>query len=166
MGTAIQKVAISTALVMGFSISPWAQAQSLNQCGNGPLMVGQKQVGMASYFAQNCSQSWEKQNIQMDFSYTQNIPEWAFKRAATHLLKRNVKDTKIHALFNPITDLYRPVRSGDLYRLKYNHATQTLSLSLNQQSLGQLKHPLAQQYFNIWLGPQPFSAKLKQQLLN
>ncbi|MEG2264116.1 MAG: chalcone isomerase family protein, partial [Acinetobacter sp.] len=55
---------------------------------------------------------------------------------------------------------------GDLYRLKYNHATQTLSLSLNQQSLGQLKHPLAQQYFNIWLGPQPFSAKLKQQLLN
>ena len=166
MGTAIQKVAISTALVMGFSISPWAQAQSLNQCGNGPLMVGQKQVGMASYFAQNCSQSWKEQTIQMDFSYTQNIPEWAFKRAATHLLKRNVKDPNIQAIFNPISDLYRPVRSGDLYRLKYSHATQTLSLSLNRKNLGQLQHPLAQQYFNIWLGPQPFSAKLKQQLLN
>lgn len=90
-----------------------------------------------------------------------------WNRAVTHLLKRNIKDAKIHALFNPITaDLYRPVKSGDLYRLKYNHATQTLSLSLNQQGLGQLKHPLAQQYFNIWLGPQPFSAKLKQQLLN
>ena len=70
MATAFQKIAISTALVMGCSFCPWAQAQSLNQCGNGALMVGKKQVGMASYFAQNCSQSWEKQNIQMDFSYT------------------------------------------------------------------------------------------------
>ncbi len=42
MATAFQKIAISTALVMGCSFCPWAQAQSLNQCGNGPLMVGQK----------------------------------------------------------------------------------------------------------------------------
>ncbi|MEG1091670.1 chalcone isomerase family protein [Acinetobacter lwoffii] len=165
MGTAFQKVAITTVLMLG-SFGSWAHAQSLNKCGNGPLMVGQKQVGMASYFAQNCSQSWEKQNIQMDFSYTQNIPEWAFKRAATYLLKRNIKDQKMHAVFNPITDLYRPVNSGDLYQLKYSHATHTLSLYLNQKLLGQLQNPLAQQYFNIWLGPQPFSAKLKQQLLN
>ena len=166
MATAFQKIAISTALLMGYSFSPWAQAQTLNKCGNGPLMVGQKQVGVSSYFAQNCSQPWQEQTIQMDFSYTQNIPEWAFKRAATHLLKRNVKDPNIQAIFNPISDLYRPVRSGDLYRLKYSHAKQTLSLSLNRKNLGQLQHPLAQQYFNIWLGPQPFSAKLKQQLLN
>ena len=165
MGTAFHKVAITTVLMLG-SFGSWAHAQSLNKCGNGPLMVGQKQVGMASYFAQNCSQSWEKQNIQMDFSYTQNIPEWAFKRAATYLLKRNIKDQKMHAVFNPITDLYRPVNSGDLYQLKYSHATHTLSLYLNQKLQGQLQNPLAQQYFNIWLGPQPFSAKLKQQLLN
>lgn len=166
MGTAFQKVGISTALLIACGFSPWVRAQSLNACGQGPLMVGQKQVGVASYFAQNCNQPWQGQNMQMDFTYTQNIPEWAFKRAARHLLQRNIKDQKIQAVFNPITDLYRPVRSGDLYRLKYNHATQTLSLSLNQQNLGQLQHPLAQQYFNIWLGPQPFSAKLKQQLLN
>ncbi|MCT8088235.1 chalcone isomerase family protein [Acinetobacter sp. C_4_1] len=166
MATAFQKIAVSTALLLGCSFSPWAQAQNLNECGNGPLMVGQKQVGMASYFAQNCSQSWQEQTIQMDFAYTQNIPEWAFKRAATHLLKRNVKDPNIQVIFKPISDLYRPVRSGDLYRLKYSHVTQTLSLSLNRKNLGQLQHPLAQQYFNIWLGPQPFSAKLKQQLLN
>lgn len=166
MGITFQKLAISTALLILGSITSWAQAQTLNKCGHGPLMVGQKQVGVASYYAQNCAQRWQDQNIQMDFSYTQNIPEWAFKRAATHLLKRNVKDSQIVTIFNPITDLYRPVKAGDLYRLKYIHATQTLSLSLNQQILGQLQHPLAQQYFNIWLGPQPFNAKLKQQLLN
>ena len=117
MGTAFQKVAITTVLMLG-SFGSWAHAQSLNKCGNGPLMVGQKQVGVASYFAQNCNQPWQGQNIQMDFTYTQNIPEWAFKRAATHLLQRNIKDQKIHAVFNPITDLYRPVKSGDLYQLK------------------------------------------------
>lgn len=66
-----------------------------------------KQVGVASYFAQNCNQPWQGQNMQMEFSYTQNIPEWAFKRAARHLLQRNIKDQKIQAVFNPITDLYR-----------------------------------------------------------
>ncbi len=164
MGTAFQKVAITTVLMLG-SFGSWAHAQSLNKCGNGPLMVGQKQVGVASYFAQNCNQPWQGQNIQMDFTYTQNIPEWAFKRAATHLLQRNIKDQKIHAVFNPITDLYRPVKSGDLYQLKYIHATHTLSLYLNQKLQGQLQNPQAQQYFNIWQGPQPFSAKLKQQLI-
>lgn len=164
MGTAFQKVALTTALMLG-SFGSWAHAQSLNKCGNGPLMVGQKQVGVASYFAQNCNQPWQGQNIQMDFTYTQNIPEWAFKRAATHLLKRNIKDQKIQAVFNPITDLYRPVKSGDLYQLKYIHATHTLSLYLNQKMQGQLQNPQAQQYFNIWLGPQPFNAKLKQQLI-
>ena len=166
MGTAIQKVVLSTGLLMLCSFSSWSHAQNMNQCGRGPLLVAQKQVGVARYYAQNCTKPWQDQNIQMDFSYSQNIPEWAFKRAATYLLKRNVKDPNIRAIFNPITELYRPVRSGDLYRLKYSHATQTLSLSLNRQNLGQLRHPLAQQYFNIWLGPQPFSAKLKQQLLN
>ncbi|MCW8041054.1 MULTISPECIES: chalcone isomerase family protein [Acinetobacter] len=164
MGTAFQKVAITTVLMFG-SFGSWAHAQSLNKCGNGPLMVGQKQVGVASYFAQNCNLPWQGQNMQMDFSYTQNIPEWAFKRAATYLLKRNIKDQKMHAVFNPITDLYRPVNSGDLYQLKYSHATHTLSLYLNQKIQGQLQNPQAQQYFNIWLGPQPFSAKLKQQLI-
>jgi len=164
MGTAFQKAAIITVLMLG-SCSSWAHAQTLNKCGNGPLMVGQKQVGVTSYFAQNCNQPWQGQNMQMDFSYTQNIPEWAFKRAATYLLKRNIKDQKMHAVFNPITDLYRPVNSGDLYQLKYSHATHTLSLYLNQKIQGQLQNPQAQQYFNIWLGPQPFSAKLKQQLI-
>ena len=53
--------------------------------------------------------------MQMDFTHTQNIPEWAFKRAARHLLQRNIKDQKIQAVFNPITDLYRPVKDPVTY---------------------------------------------------
>lgn len=166
MGIAFQKIAISTALLMGCTISSWTQAQSLYQCGTGPLLVAQNQVGVARYYAQNCTKPWQNQNMQIDFSYTQNIPEWAFKRAATHFLKRNEREPKHLIVLDRITQLYKSVKPGDLYRLSYQAESQTLTLMLNQQVLGNLQHPLAQQYFNIWLGSQPFSAKLKQQLLN
>ena len=165
MGIAFQKIAISTALLMGCTISSWTQAQSLIQCGTGPLLVAQNQVGVARYYAQNCTKPWQNQNMQIDFSYTQNIPEWAFKRAATHFLKRNEREPKHLIVLDRITQLYKPVKPGDLYRLSYQAESQTLTLMLNQQVLGNLQHPLAQQYFNIWLGPQPFSVKLKQQLI-
>ncbi|MCG2609566.1 MULTISPECIES: chalcone isomerase family protein [unclassified Acinetobacter] len=165
MGIAFQKIAIGTTLLLG-SFSSWTHAQSMTQCGSGPLLVAQKQVGVARYYAQNCTKPWKGQNMQIDFSYTQDIPEWAFKRAAFHFLKRNERESKHLTVLDRITQLYKPVKSGDLYRLSYKSETQTLTLVLNQQVLGHLQHPLAQQYFNIWLGPQPFSAKLKQQLLN
>ncbi len=166
MGTAFQKIGLNTGLLILCSFSSWAHAQNMNQCGRGPLLVAQKQVGVARYYAQNCTKPWQGQNMQIDFSYTQNIPEWAFKRAATHFLKRNERESKHLIVLDRITQLYKPVKPGDLYRLSYQAETQTLTLMLNQQVLGNLQHPLAQQYFNIWLGSQPFSAKLKQQLLN
>ena len=30
------------------------------------------------------AKNWQSQSIKMDFSYNRDIPEWAFKRAATH----------------------------------------------------------------------------------
>ena len=162
----IQKI-VPTVLFIGLcTLSQTLFAQQLNECGRGDLMVTQKKVGVAQYFAENCQQPWQRQNIQMDFKYGQNIPEWAFKRAANYLLKRNIQDAKTEKLLEPITNAYKPVKSGDIYRLTYTQNTQTLSLYLNGQLLQNIQHPLAHQYFNIWLGSQPFNVKLKQQLLN
>lgn len=147
-------------------MSPLASANQLVKCSTGELMVGQKQVGTANYYAENCSQTWQGQSMQMSFSYSQNIPEWAFKRAATHLLKKNINGYNEKSALQHITQLYRPVKKGDLYHLSYTHSSKTLILSLNQQVLGRIQDDHAQQYFNIWLGTVPFSAKLKQQLLN
>ena len=80
--------------------------------------------------------------------------------------KKNIPDFNVKSVLNRITELYKPVKNGDLYTLNYMHSSQTLTLSLNQKTLGQIQNDQANQYFKIWLGSQPFNAKLKQQLLN
>lgn len=166
MGTAFQKITLSLGILMASTVSMPLFAKTENQCGTGELMVSKKTVGTATYTAENCNQSWKGQNIQMDFSYTENIPEWAFKRAATHFLKKNVSNFKNDSALNQVTALYRSVKKGDVYRLCYVHSSQTLTLSLNNRFIGKVQDPQIQQYFTIWLGNSPFSAKLKQQLLN
>jgi len=141
-------------------------AKTEKQCGNGELLVSKKIVGTATYAAENCNKPWLGQNIQMEFNYTENIPEWAFKRAATHFLKKNMNNLKDDSVLHQVTALYRPVKKGDVYKLSYVHTNQTLILSLNNRVLGKIKDQQIQQYFVIWLGKAPFSAKLKQQLLN
>lgn len=73
---------------------------------------------------------------------------------------------KDHSALHQVTALYHSVQKGDVYQLSYIHSNQTLTLSLNNRVLGKIKDPQIQQYFVIWLGKAPFSAKLKQQLLN
>ena len=166
MGATIQKIVLSFSILVVSTISMQSFAQGEKLCGTGALVVTKKNVGTATYSAQDCSQPWLGQNIYMEFRYTENIPEWAFKRAATHFLKKNVKNLNSDSALNQVTALYQPVKKGDVYRMSYQHSNQILTLSLNNRELGKVKDPNIQQYFTIWLGNAPFSAKLKQQLLD
>lgn len=167
MVISIQKIALNLMCLTSLSISASiTQATPVQQCATAALLIGKKQIGQASYFAESCKQAWDTQSIQMNFAYTQDIPEWAFKRAATYFLKKNIADFKETSALNRITQLYKPVKTGDLYTLSYVHSSQTLTLLLNQRTLGRIQNDHANQYFKIWLGSQPFNAKLKQQLLN
>ncbi|WP_109439930.1 chalcone isomerase family protein [Acinetobacter haemolyticus] len=139
---------------------------SLQACTSAPLIVTKKNVGVVRYFAEDCNKNWQDQSIRLDFNYSHDIPEWAFKRAAQHFLKKNVDNYSSNSPLNRITQLYRPVQKGDLYRLEYTASSQTLSLSLNQKVLGSIQHAQVNQYFKIWFGQSPFNAKLKQELLN
>ena len=166
MATPFQKITLISSILIASAISMPSFAKTEKQCGNGELLVSKKIVGTATYAAENCNKPWLGQNIQMEFNYTENIPEWAFKRAATHFLKRNMNNLKDDSALHQVTALYRPVKKGDVYKLSYVHTNQTLILSLNNRVLGKIKDQQIQQYFVIWLGKAPFSAKLKQQLLN
>lgn len=166
MVTPLQKIALSLICLTVLSVSTFTRAAPVQQCSKAPILIGKKQVGQARYFAESCTQAWDKQSIEMHFAYTQDIPAWAFKRAATHFLNKNMTDFKEHSALNHITQLYKPVKNGDIYTLSYVHSSQMLTLSLNQKRLGHIQNDQANQYFKIWLGSQPFSAKLKQQLLH
>lgn len=139
---------------------------NIQKCTTAPLLVSSKNIGTVTYYADNCHQHWESQNIRLDFSYDQNIPEWAFKKVASYYLKKNVSGFSNESVLNQITALYKPVKKGDLYSLDYNSINQRLNLSLNQKVLGSITDRQANQYFKIWFGSAPFNAKLKQQLLN
>ncbi len=76
-------------------------------------MVTSKKVGNVSYFAEDCLKNWQSQSIKMDFSYNRDIPEWAFKRAATHFLKKNVSGFDAKSPLNHINELIYAELSGD-----------------------------------------------------
>ncbi|MCJ8162451.1 chalcone isomerase family protein [Acinetobacter zhairhuonensis] len=166
MGITIQKTLIlligATTLMASFT----AAATNVKKCSTAPLIVTKKNVGTVSYYAVNCEKPWETQTIRLDFKYSHDIPEWAFKQAATYFLKKNVAGFNDNSELNQITELYRPVKVGDYYSLIYQHENQKLELMLNQKTLGGIRNPDANQYFKIWFGAAPFNAKLKQQLLN
>lgn len=86
--------------------------------------------------------------------------------AQPRTFEENVSGFDAKSPLNHINELYRPIKSGDLYSLYYQHENQKLELKLNQKLLGSLNNPNANQYFKIWFGSEPFNAKLKQQLLN
>lgn len=165
MAIAFQKIAITLTSIAIACVSALTHAK-LQACGEGDLWVSKKNVGKAQYFAEDCKVSWQNQAIEMQFSYTENIPEWAFKRAAHYLLNRNVSQANTVKSLSKITENYQAVKSGDVYRLSYQPQSQALQLYLNGQNVAVLKHPNAVQYFSIWLGEKPFNATLKQQLLN
>lgn len=89
-----------------------------------------------------------------------------FQTRSHSFLKKNIPDFKETSALNQITQLYKPVKNGDLYTLSYVHSSRILTLSLNGKILGHIQNDQANQYFKIWLGSAPFNAKLKQQLLN
>lgn len=133
-------------------------------CNVAPLVVTTKNVGSVRYYADHCQQNWENQSIRLDFTYSRNIPEWAFKKAARYYLNKNINHLSKDAVLNQITELYKPVKKGDIYSLNYIQGTKTLTLSLNQKVLGSITDSSANQYFKIWFGSSPFDARLKQQL--
>ena len=163
MVVAIQKIALI--LCASGAVHTIAHADPLTSCSTAPLVVALKTVGRVTYAAQHCQQPWQHQSIQLNFEYTRAIPEWAFKRAATYFLNKNISTLTPQSDLHRITQLYRSVKPGDLYSLFYDHSTHTLSLSLNQQYLGSISGADAGQYVQIWFGNAPFSATLKQQLL-
>jgi hypothetical protein len=167
MGITIQKIVIGSVLgVSSLWMTQTASASELKKCSTAPIVVTLKNDGKVSYYAQDCAKAWNTQDIRLDFYYTRDIPEWAFKKAATHFLEKNISGFSSKSPLNQITALYRPVKSGDLYSIGYQMQNQKLDLVLNNKPLGSITDPHANDYFKIWFGAAPFNAKLKQQLLN
>ena len=166
MGIAIQESIILLIANSIFVAAHSAHASTLKKCAEAPLTVSKKNVGKVQYAAEQCEKSWQNQSIELEFSYTENIPAWAFRRAANHFLKKNITSKTERDALMPINRHYSQVKNGDTYRLRYDHTSSSLRLFLNGQQIAHIKNQYANQYFKIWFGSAPFSDTLKRQLLN
>lgn len=139
----------------------------LQLCGSGVLEVwGFLEVGHSFLYRPDCSRTWDlflSEVRYMEFRYDRAIPAEAFRESAlTLLVRQGFGDSPALEAFH---QAYRDAKAGDTYALYYSPEA-GLALYLNGTHLGTLSDPvMAEAYFAIWLGHQPFDEDLKTALL-
>lgn len=168
MDITFQKPCAALILLAGSLVGNACHAAELQRCGQASISVAGRTVGIATLWMLDCKQDWQQQDKRLRFDYSASIPAWAFKKAASVILARNLpeqawkQDKEVYA---QITSSYQPIHSGDSYELVYSASNHQMQLSLNGRLLVQVQHALIEQYFLVWFGDKPFNPLLKKQLL-
>jgi hypothetical protein len=105
----------------------------------------------------------------LEIEYFRPISAEDFRRAANAVLARNVDPRTLERLrprIERLHDLYADVEAGDRYALTYLPGRGT-ELAMNGEPLGTIAGAdFASAYFRIWLGEEPVSESLREDLLN
>jgi hypothetical protein len=105
----------------------------------------------------------------MEFHYFSDMKAEQFAESGEHLLLRNVSTEELKRIsikLNEINAMYRDVKKGDSYSLRYVPGSGT-ELALNGEVLGRISgYDFAAVYYRIWLGDNPVDKDLKSKLLN
>ena len=106
----------------------------------------------------------------LKLQYAVDLSADKFILAANTVLQRQQDAQTLQHLQPQLEQLhssYQNVKAGDVYRLCYNAANQTLLLQLNDKTLTRLQAPeLASAYFGIWLSEhKPLAQRLQEDLL-
>jgi hypothetical protein len=143
----------------------------LNVCRSAPVQALRFiEVGEARLWRDNCvsGRASLQPPLLLEFAYRREVPGSAFSRAAIAMIERNISNTAFAALkprIERFNSFYRDIGDGDTYQLRYLPDGQ-LELLLNNEVLAREQgHEFASAYLNIWFGPQPYSDRLKRQLL-
>lgn len=106
---------------------------------------------------------------QLEIAYLVAFRADQFREATREGIRRNVSAQEFERLrprIDALNALYRDVREGDRYALHYVPGVGT-TLVLNGEALGTVEGAdFARAVFSIWLGEQPFDARLKERLLD
>ncbi len=128
------------------------------------------EVGKASLWRDDCASGPASLQppLLLEFAYQRDVPGSAFSQAAMAMVERNISDSAfadLKARLERFNSHYRDIGDGDRYQLRYLPGGE-LELLLNNEVLTREQgHDFASAYLNIWFGPQPYSERLKRQLL-
>lgn len=143
----------------------------LNLCRSAPVKALRFiEVGKATLWRDDCvsGQASLQPPLLLEFAYQRDVPGSAFSQAAMAMVERNVSDitfAELKVRLERFNSHYRDIGDGDRYQLRYLPGGE-LELLLNNEVLAREQgHDFASAYLNIWFGPQPYSERLKKQLL-
>ena len=148
-----------------------ADDSTLRQCRSAPVQALRFiEVGKASLWREDCvsGDAALMPPLALEFAYQRAVPGDAFSRSAMAMVERNVSPDHFADLrerLQAFNAAYRDIDDGDRYQLHYLDDGR-LELRLNGELLAaEQGHEFARAYLSIWFGPQPYSDRLKRQLL-
>ena len=161
---------LSLLLLWTFSSLGWAESvasakwQTLSQGTATWLFMDIYQAKLQSQTPLKPDFLTNQQSLQLELCYFKSISTDIFIQGANEVLPDNLS-VDLQAAVNGLHASYQAVKPNDCYRLSYeNGITQ---LQLNEQTVFSTKTAgFKAVYFGIWLGKNPLSSSLKQQLLN
>lgn len=124
-------------------------------------------VGDAALYLKDCNQA-DTSEYALIIKYNRAFTAEEFKESSAVLAKRNNSEViyqNIKPDFDKFNKNYQSVDIGDQYQISYVK-NQSLQLKKNGTLISESKNKeLANAYFNIWFGRNPFSKKMKRNLL-
>ncbi len=148
-----------------------SQDAHLKRCSRGNLKAFNFfHVGYAALYLDKCQRIgniFDSSPKTLRFVYERSIPASAFREAADEYLKTNLGAQYFtwQQTLDQFNKGYRDIKDGDYYDLIYDPET-GLKLRFNGEQVAELGDPgIGLAYFNIWFGKEPFSDRLKEDLL-
>lgn len=143
---------------------------TLQQCSAVPIKVMLFNLGDVALYREQCSDDTDltSQPIQLSFIYKRSFDAENFQKSSVELLKRNLDESTFESIETGLLKFntgYQQAEPGDRFDIRYS-SSEGLMLFKNGQQISQSDDAqLGEVYFDIWFGKDPFSKRMKKDLL-
>ncbi|ODN66093.1 chalcone isomerase family protein [Methylophaga muralis] len=142
----------------------------LQQCSAVPIRVMVFNLGDVALYRQQCSDESDltSQPVQLSFIYKRGFDAEDFQKSSVELLKRNVDETTFTDIETALIDFnsgYQKAVKGDRFDIRFSPEAGLMLFKNGQQLSHSDNTQLGEVYFDIWFGQDPFSKRMKNDLL-
>ena len=146
------------------------ETTALQQCSAVPIKVMLFNLGDVALYREECNDTSDLTSlpVQLSFIYKRSFDAEDFQNSSVELLKRNVDENTFNSIETALIDFnsgYQEAVEGDRFDIRFSPEV-GLMLFKNGQQLSQSDDAeLGKVYFDIWFGEDPFSKRMKNDLL-
>lgn len=142
----------------------------LQQCSAVPIKVMLFNLGDVALYLQQCSNDSDltSQPVQLSFIYKRSFDAEDFQKSSVELLKRNVDENTFNTIETALIDFnagYQEAKQGDRFDIRFSPEAGLMLFKNGQQLSHSDNTQLGEVYFDIWFGDDPFSKRMKNDLL-